>query len=50
VGRTCSTVAQKLTAWNRSAMNGRAEPPGGEHARDELDPVRHHDGQHAVAA
>ena len=25
VGLTCSTVAQKLAAWNRSAMN--VEPP-----------------------
>ena len=27
VGLTCSIVAQKLAAWNRSAMN--VEPPAG---------------------
>ena len=56
--RTCSNTSKSSSACNTAMRgqsrtdqgHGRPEPPGGEDARDELDPVRQHDRQNAAPA
>ena len=49
--RVVDLVAGLLRGQGRVDRRDRgAEPPRGEHARDELDPVRQHDGEHTAGA